>query len=499
MPPQALAAVATLLSFAPQGNRIEFHLDRGSAEMVWLTPSSFRFRRALEGRLEGIRVPEPEPVTLAIDDAPGRVAVRSRFLEVSIQKSGLLVRVRRLDGTPLMTDLTEPRAAERGVVWERQSPPGAQFYGLGPRTAEDFDVRGSAVDTEVPFLVCTAGYGEYHAAGGGYRFDFTARDRYRVEAPAVDYLFYYGPAVKQIFEEHRPISTAAPGRPVSQERAGAWEGLQATLLRLVHGAMSGMLKPSLSLRPYYDAKPELKLRAQQLGSLVDDVSPGPMGVSDLRKQLETFFATYNQEMQDRGFPIWHPLPFQFPDDPECARHADEFMLGDEMLVAPVYQANGRRSVYLPQGNWTNLETNARLPGRRTIGVETRSLPVFARNGTIVPLDSPGGMGLHYFPALAAEFFLLETDPPGWSQVHAAPAGDLIRLEIESRKTRDYEWVVHHIDRPAAVGFEEKKYREAGSRPEMANGTWYYDAPQRNLHVRVHAAGGEDCILNVMFP
>ena len=38
--------------------------------------------------------------------------------------------------------------------------------------------------------------------------------------------------------------------------------------------------------------------------------------------------------------MWHPLPFQFPDDPECALHADEFMLGDEMLIAPIVDAGG---------------------------------------------------------------------------------------------------------------------------------------------------------------
>ena len=59
--------------------------------------------------------------------------------------------------------------------------------------------------------------------------------------------------------------------------------------------------------------------------------------------------------------------------------------------------------------WTNLETNEAIPGRRTIQVSTSALPVFARNGTIVPLDSPGGMALHYFPQLGAEFFILEED------------------------------------------------------------------------------------------
>ena len=95
--------------------------------------------------------------------------------------------------------------------------------------------------------------------------------------------------------------------------------------------------------------------------------------------------------------MWHPLPLQFPDDRECALHADEFLLGDEMLIAPIYEPGDRRSVYLPRGIWTNLETNEVTPGPRTITVETKSLPVFARNGAIVPLDSPRRDGAALFP------------------------------------------------------------------------------------------------------
>ena len=51
MPAQALAAVATLLACLPHGNRIELQLDRGGAELLWMTPSTFRFRRALDGFL----------------------------------------------------------------------------------------------------------------------------------------------------------------------------------------------------------------------------------------------------------------------------------------------------------------------------------------------------------------------------------------------------------------------------------------------------------------
>jgi hypothetical protein len=102
------------------------------------------------------------------------------------------------------------------------------------------------------------------------------------------------------------------------------------------------------------------------------------------------------------------------------------------------------------------------------------------------------MALHYFPKLAAEFFL--TGEEGWTQVHAAPAGDEMRLEIESKKTRDYQWVVHHVERPKSVGFEGNLFREAAG--ALADRTWSYDGKTRVLQVRVRVASGEDSVVNL---
>jgi len=500
MPAQTLAAAAMLLSFAAHDNRCELRLDRGSAEIVWSSPSAFRFRRSLEGPLAPAAAPAGEPVELRTDDTPGAVRIRSKFLEVTIQKHGVLVSVRRLDsGAPLMADLSEPREESGSIVWDRQAPPGVRYYGLGPRADLELDLRGKSVEATIPFLISSAGYGEYHAGAGQFHFDFTAAGRYRIQAPGVDYFFYYGPEPKEIFEERKDgPAIAAP--PVSSPGPGTWETLRTSLLRLVQGAMSGDLSPDLTrafdLTPYANSGPELQQRARQLGSLVTKVTPGPLGLSPFRKQLSSFFDIYALEVRDKGHPTWHPLPFQFPDDPECAHHADEFMLGDEMLIAPVYEPGTKRQVYLPQGIWTNLESNDVFQGRRSVAVDTAALPVFARNGTIVPLDSPGGIGLHYFPKLGGEFFLIEEDIGEYTQIHAAPAGDIMRLEIESKKDRDYQWVVHHVDRPAEVGFEDRKYAPVTTLQALTDRTWFYDAARKDLHVRVRMKAGEDCIINI---
>lgn len=469
----------TLIGVVPHGNRIELKLDRGAAELVWVSASAFHFRRALDGVLPEVKAAGAEPVAVEIEELPGQVRARSKFIEVSIQKNGVLVRVRRLDGAALMEDATEARAAGAGVEWERQMRPEARYYGLGPRADAVFDLRGKTAQPDEPFLYSTLGYGEFHAGSGAYRFDFRDRARYRVHAPAIDYYFYYGPTIKQVMEEHAAVRGAAALWAAASDRFGSWATLRTALLRVVQGAISAQIAPTLDVAPYANATPELQQRARQLGSLVAEVSPGRLGLSDFRKQLASFFDVYAVEAHEKGFPVWHPLPFQFPDDPECAMHADEFMLGDEMLVAPITAPGGSRTVYLPQGVWTELETDAVFPGRRTVTVSTASLPVFARNGAIVPLDSEGGMALHYFPKLGAEFFLVEED--GWTQVHAAPAGDEMRLEIESKKARDYVWVVHHVERPKSVG-----------------GSWRYDAGKKRLEVRVKVAAGEDSVVNVVW-
>lgn len=494
MPWQALATVAAVLSFAPHGDRVVFNLDRGSAEMVWTSGSAFRFRRTLDGPLPETQFPTHDPVQIRTDDTPGAIRIRSEFLDVTVQKRGALLRVRTAEGQALLADLSEPRREGDAIVWEREMPAAARYYGLGPRLDPLFDLRGKKVETDIPFLLSTEGYGEFHPGPGPFTFDFKGTDRYTVTAPRVDYYVYYGPRPKEIFKEHHAANASSTAWQVPIDRPPTWTTLRDSLLRMMQAAISGVLYPSFDLSAYAGADPALLQRARQIGSLATKVTPGAVELSNFRKQLETFYGPYTPELEYHGYPMWHPLPFQFPNDPECARHVDEFLLGDEMLIAPIYDGTNKRSVYLPQGVWTNLETNQATPGRRSVTVETRALPVFARNGTIVPLDSPGGMALHYFPQLGAEFFILEDDLSEYSAVHAAPSLDAMRLEIESKKDRDYQWVVHHLERPASVGYEDRKYPTAPSLSQMADRTWFYDAAQKNLHIRVHAKAKEDTII-----
>jgi hypothetical protein len=68
-------------------------------------------------------------------------------------------------------------------------------------------------------------------------------------------------------------------------------------------------------------------------------------------------------------------------------------------------------------------------------------------------------------------------------MHAAPSLDWMRLEIESKKPRDYEWIVHHTPQPKAVDRAAK---------------WHWDQKTGNLRVTVHAPAGSDVIVNIRY-
>src|SRR5690348_13833176 len=114
MPFQAVAAAATLLAVVPHGNRVELQLDRGSAELLWASSGTFRFRRVLDGPLPKIAWTERDPVAVETEDSKGSVRLRTHSMEVTIRKQGVLVSVRRLDGGLLVEDLSEPRSEAAG-------------------------------------------------------------------------------------------------------------------------------------------------------------------------------------------------------------------------------------------------------------------------------------------------------------------------------------------------------------------------------------------------
>ena len=108
----------------------------------------------------------------------------------------------------------------------------------------------------------------------------------------------------------------------------------------------------------------------------------------LRYQLLPFLYTTLEEAHRTGVPLFRPLVLNYQDDPNTYNLDDEFMIGNDLLVAPVVKPDvTRRLVYLPKGIWYDYWTNKKYEGGTMISVDAplETVPMFVRGGAIIPM------------------------------------------------------------------------------------------------------------------
>lgn len=102
--------------------------------------------------------------------------------------------------------------------------------------------------------------------------------------------------------------------------------------------------------------------------------------------LYSAFAQYNRE----GIPPFRALVMDVPTDKNVYNLSDEYMMGESLLAAPLTGVSSTRTLYLPAGNWYDFNTNKKYEGgcEYTITVGEDQLPLFVKEGTILPLATP---------------------------------------------------------------------------------------------------------------
>jgi len=105
----------------------------------------------------------------------------------------------------------------------------------------------------------------------------------------------------------------------------------------------------------------------------------------VRERLRPYVQELAEEAHRTGAPPMRPLFFDFPQDEAAWSVDDQFLLGPDLLVAPVAEAGARsRSVYLPHGaGWVDTRTGESREGgeRREVPAPLERIPVFVRAGS----------------------------------------------------------------------------------------------------------------------
>ena len=232
----------------------------------------------------------------------------------------------------------------------------------------------------------------------------------------------------------------------------------------------------------------------------------------LRYALMPYIYTACRQAYDTGVSICRPLYYEWPEANNAYLFEDEYMFGDDILVAPVVTPTGAdgksvRRNWLPEGRWFDVCRNEVVEGNRifTDSYTQEEIPYFFRAGSVI-VNNPPMLNLNTRPDRlilkvvpggdgSATLYEDEGDTQGYQQgvftttrlSHEGPS-----LVIEPRQgqfpgmlqKRAYTVEFLSVNRPKGVSINGKK---------LENGTWGYNEQSRTVTVYVPATPCEQRI------
>ena len=108
--------------------------------------------------------------------------------------------------------------------------------------------------------------------------------------------------------------------------------------------------------------------------------------SRLRYRLLPYLYALAHEAAASLTPVCRPMCLEFPDDPLAAALDAQYMLGPSLLLAPVFNDEGRCTVYLPAGRWYDFWDGSAVEGCRSLDltVPLEKMPIFVRGDSVLP-------------------------------------------------------------------------------------------------------------------
>lgn len=235
-------------------------------------------------------------------------------------------------------------------------------------------------------------------------------------------------AIREVHPTQRPYVVCRSGHSGIQRYAQTWAGdnrtcwesLRYNIATILGMSLSGVANQGCDIGGFFGPSPdaELLVRWVQNGIFqprfsihstnTDNTVTEPWMYSQykdtirramqLRYQLSPYLYSLVRRAHEQGLPIMEPLCSAFQQDTRCYEQDVEFMLGDSLLVANVVEQGAtHRTLYLPDdGMFYDFETRTPYQGGTTITlpVTMDSIPMFLREGSILPMAANPVQNLH---------------------------------------------------------------------------------------------------------
>ena len=171
--------------------------------------------------------------------------------------------------------------------------------------------------------------------------------------------------------------------------AGGRTDAELYLRWLQFGAVSPIMRLHSSRDPLCDRRPWV---------YGDAFADAARKAFELHAQLLPYLYTLGRQCYDSGLPLLRPMYLHYAEQEKAYQVPDQFMLGADLLVAPVARPGFgplkvvHVPVWFPEGDWYHLETHERFSGplETVVPVPWDSMAIFARGGAPIPLQAKGG-------------------------------------------------------------------------------------------------------------
>ncbi len=162
---------------------------------------------------------------------------------------------------------------------------------------------------------------------------------------------------------------------------------------LIRRLQSVVFSPLAMVNGWYIQSPpwkQLNRKLNNAGQLMNNwqqVEARCREIIGWRMQLVPYLTAAFQQYASDGTPPFRALVLDTPADSSLSAIDDQYVVGDRMMVAPLFAGEANRDIVLPSGtDWHDFWTGARLTGgsKITVPASTENIPVYVKTGSIIP-------------------------------------------------------------------------------------------------------------------
>jgi alpha-D-xyloside xylohydrolase len=196
----------------------------------------------------------------------------------------------------------------------------------------------------------------------------------------------------------------------------------------------------------------------------------------LKAKLMPYLYRNAIETSRTGVPVMRSMVLEFTGDRNCDYLADQYMFGDSLLVAPIFNDQSMAEYYLPEGTWTSLLDDSVKEGGRWYKEKHGylSVPLYVRENSIVALGAKDqGPVYDYADQVTYQVYQVKdggvastvvysTENEIESEIQVCRCGNIYQVIVTSEKASKV--ILKHIGTQVSV--EEVQYSVSGTDVEI---------------------------------